>query len=615
MRYILAAILTSLFLFSSAYAGDFADSAAGIESQLGTIQQDLNTLKDRVDQLPTNLDDIQASLNQLSTNVEAIQTQMDVLLANDSEIRQDITNLNTGLGNVAQNISDLQAEVDEHLTNHPTGEDGGGTVLPIQPLVLSPTDDSYVRGGIHGDNNYGTSANLIVKSQTIGDFIRYTYLKFDLSGIRRPVDSTLLRVYAHSIQQDMTIALHDIEDKFNWTEETITWNNKPSLGEQIFISAPLTNHNYIIWDITNYINARPTQMQFTFVLIAGGEAQSSRNDFYSKESLINQPEISFVWQEQGAMIDAGNCDKYIGDRVEDIHRGNTGTVTNKKCMTLAMIGQWHSYGGGGDNSGYQTIDLTKLPKSGLTLPFARPLGMYKVKWDDGSNGGNNGYNLCHEGLCAETCNYRSYDDGNPYKWSMRCRGNNRFIWRPLPQIFRVADMRTGVIEEPPPPDPEPNCPVASNIIPGKVQAEDYVAYHDTSPGNIGGAYRDDDVDIKETPTSIQIGWVKDGEWLEYPICNIRPGIYTVHFRVSCGITQCGDISLFMDGERKVTVSVPGTGSWDDIHDIITHPRNSFVVLGPDIKTMRIEFSGGLPLDLDWVEFRFDREHSNWPENS
>ena len=51
----------------------------------------------------------------------------------------------------------------------------------------------------------------------------------------------------------------------------------------------------------------------------------------------------------------------------------------------------------------------------------------------------------------------------------------------------------------PAPGPAPYKPLS---VPGRIQAEDYnlggegVAYHDTTPGNTGGAYRQDDVDIE-----------------------------------------------------------------------------------------------------------------------
>lgn len=601
-------IAMGVTLIFSANAGEFGDAATNIENQLDSIQNSVTTLQQQVDTLPTDITDVQNDINSLRGDVQNLTNQIDILLANDSELRAQLQGVNNTLSVLSDLIEEQTARIDGHETNHPSGgDDGNPNILPIQPLVLSPTDDAYVRGGIHADSNFGSSATLIVKSQVEGDFIRYSYLKFDLSGIRRPVDSTLLRVYAFSIQQDMTIELYDTTDQWNWTEDTITWNTKPSLGVQLAVSAPLKDENYIVWDLTEYINSRPQQTQFTFALIAGGEAQASRNDFYSKESLINQPEISFVWQEQGAMIDAGNCHMYVGNRVEDIQRGFKGIITEKRCLTLAQQAQWHS--------------TMSLHKAGLTHRWARPIGIYKIKWDAGTKdskgnvpyGGNNGYNICPEGLCGEQCTYRSWNDTNPYPHSVRCRGLPRYIWTPRPAIYQVADISPGgVTDPPPPPDPTPGCLVTANVLPGTIQAEDYVAYYDTSPGNAGNSdYRaGDDVDIKKTPASVQIGWVRDGEWLEYPLCNPRPGIYQTWFRVSCGTTPCGEIHMYIDNMFQGKVTVPPTGSWENVHDVITFQGPN--VLGPDISKLRIEFGGGHPLDLDWIKFDYLREHSNWP---
>lgn len=638
MKKAILALILSFSLITPSLAGEFADSAAGIEEQLSTIESNIQTLNtnitnlsNRVDQLPTNLDDIQASLNSLSASVDSLTAQIDVLLANDVEIKnttaslqERVTQMDIGLGDLSDAIQALNDEITDHETNHPSGgDDGTPNVLPIQPLVLSPTDDAYVRGGIHSDSNFGSSSNLIVKNRTEGDFIRYAFLKFDLSGIRRPVDSTLLRIYAHSIQQDITIELYEATGNPSWTEDTITWNTKPNLGNQIAVSLPLSVTQYVVWDITQYINDRPFQNQFSFALVATGDASNSRNDFYSKESLINQPEISFVWQEQGAFIDTGNCGLYTGQRVEDLRNGWTGTVTGKKCLTIAMIGQWHSKFGDRNNSGWQTINWdNKNLREGLTLPWARPIGIYRVAWDSGTKkpdgtvpyGGNNGYNLCPIGMCKEECTYKSYDDNRIHKFSDRCRGPRPHLWTPQRAVYIAEHIPTGIPYSPEPDDPIgpiAGCPDGAFSLPGKIQAEDYTAFFDTSPGNNGNStYRNDDVDIKDDGFGTrQIGWVKDGEWLEYPICNTKPGVYQTWFRVSCGVAACGEINMYIDNVFSGKITVPPTGQWHVLSRITFQGPN---VIGPNVSKLKLVFGGGKPLDLDWIEFIFTKEHSNWP---
>jgi hypothetical protein len=63
-------------------------------------------------------------------------------------------------------------------------------------------------------------------------------------------------------------------------------------------------------------------------------------------------------------------------------------------------------------------------------------------------------------------------------------------------------------------------------VPGVVEAENYdlggqnIAYFDTDPVNEGGVYRNDGVDIGKHSNNYDgyyIGWIKNGEWLEYTI--------------------------------------------------------------------------------------------------
>ena len=139
-------------------------------------------------------------------------------------------------------------------------------------------------------------------------------------------------------------------------------------------------------------------------------------------------------------------------------------------------------------------------------------------------------------------------------------------------------------------------------VPGRIEAEDYdlggenVGYFDTTPGNEGGAYRTDDVDIK---TSVEggyaTGWIMAGEWLAYTVNVQTEGIYTISARVGSalpgrtfhveidGLDVTGPISvpLMSDWDQYETVSVPGIA----LHGGTQVLR---VVMGPD----------------DWMDFQW-----------
>jgi PKD repeat protein len=109
-----------------------------------------------------------------------------------------------------------------------------------------------------------------------------------------------------------------------------------------------------------------------------------------------------------------------------------------------------------------------------------------------------------------------------------------------------------------------------HTIPGTLQAEDYdlggegIAYHDTTPGNEGGVYRHDDVDIEQLDTdgSPNVGWIRAGEWLGYTVNVSTAGTYTAGFRVASSHSGSSVLVYVDDGTTPVaTVSVPNTGDW------------------------------------------------------
>ncbi len=107
-------------------------------------------------------------------------------------------------------------------------------------------------------------------------------------------------------------------------------------------------------------------------------------------------------------------------------------------------------------------------------------------------------------------------------------------------------------------------------VPGTIQLENYdnggagVAYHDTTAGNSGGAYRGDSVDIEgATEGGANVGWTQAGEWLNYSINVPTAGTYTINVRVASN----GGGGSFHFNLDQVNISgaltVPNTGGWQN----------------------------------------------------
>ena len=109
-------------------------------------------------------------------------------------------------------------------------------------------------------------------------------------------------------------------------------------------------------------------------------------------------------------------------------------------------------------------------------------------------------------------------------------------------------------------------------VPGTIQAENYdeggsgVAYSDSDSSNSGGAYRSDGVDIESTSDSgggYNVGWIENGEWLEYTIDVGSSGTHYVEARVA-SLRAGGTMHVEIDGANVTgAMSFGATGDWQD----------------------------------------------------
>jgi hypothetical protein len=141
-------------------------------------------------------------------------------------------------------------------------------------------------------------------------------------------------------------------------------------------------------------------------------------------------------------------------------------------------------------------------------------------------------------------------------------------------------------------------------IPGTIQAENYdtggegVAYHDTTAGNAGGAYRSDDVDLQTTTDSgggANVGWVASGEWLEYTANVAASGTYTLEARVA-SVNSGQTFRVEFGGANKTgSVTVPNTGGWQTWQTVTKTGLS--LSAGPQV--LRLVAEGG-GFNINWI---------------
>lgn len=115
-----------------------------------------------------------------------------------------------------------------------------------------------------------------------------------------------------------------------------------------------------------------------------------------------------------------------------------------------------------------------------------------------------------------------------------------------------------------------------HAIPGVVEAEDFdigaqgSSYNDCDVTNNGGEYRETGVDIQaSTEGGYNIGWICQGEWLEYTVDVQNAGTYNLEARIASQ-NSGGAFRIERDGvDLTGTVSFPSTGGWQSWESVYT----------------------------------------------
>ncbi len=121
-------------------------------------------------------------------------------------------------------------------------------------------------------------------------------------------------------------------------------------------------------------------------------------------------------------------------------------------------------------------------------------------------------------------------------------------------------------------------------VAGRIEAEDFdlgpdgQAYHDCDGTNNGGEYRSTGVDIQVCDEGgYNVGWMCEGEWLEYAIMVPLSGTYTIDVRVASQ-SSGGTCHLEISGVNITgPLTIPATGGWQTWTSITT---SAFIPAGP-----------------------------------
>ncbi|TRX56127.1 cellulase family glycosylhydrolase [Fulvivirga sp. M361] len=145
-------------------------------------------------------------------------------------------------------------------------------------------------------------------------------------------------------------------------------------------------------------------------------------------------------------------------------------------------------------------------------------------------------------------------------------------------------------------------------VPGSLEAENYdaggqgIAFNDLTNVNEGNAYRDDPVDIEvctDTGGGYNVGWIVNGEWLEYTVDVATSGTYMMEARVAA---EAPGKSFHFEVEGQIvsnSVSVPNTGGWQNWQTVSTA-----VSLNAGVQVIRVVMESD-NFNLNSMTFRLD----------
>jgi beta-glucanase (GH16 family) len=139
-------------------------------------------------------------------------------------------------------------------------------------------------------------------------------------------------------------------------------------------------------------------------------------------------------------------------------------------------------------------------------------------------------------------------------------------------------------------------------IPGLIEAEHYdqgypgEAFQDATIGNTGGSLRSDDVDLQVcSEGGFNVGWIENGEWMEYTVNVASSGTYTLETRVATP-SPAGSFHFLVDGVVATgAVAVPNTGGWQNW---VT--TNTEIELAAGVRTLRfVRNNSASGFNINW----------------
>ena len=160
----------------------------------------------------------------------------------------------------------------------------GPSIASPATMTIYPNDDVFVSQHF-SDNNYGSSIHLEANGYP-SEYI-YSFLKFDLSSLEASaITSATLRLYCYFVNEEQyggprRLGCYEVEND-DWDESTVTWNDKPLMGNLLDSVYPGAEPHWENFDVTSWVENRKGQLA-SFGLKTTADTLGDHWEAYSKE--------------------------------------------------------------------------------------------------------------------------------------------------------------------------------------------------------------------------------------------------------------------------------------------------------------------------------------------
>ncbi|MCL6450734.1 MAG: DNRLRE domain-containing protein [Acetobacteraceae bacterium] len=166
----------------------------------------------------------------------------------------------------------------------------GPTVLLVATIQPGPSEGMDAEVDSEDPNHgYPVNAKLFVGYFAIEGIMR-SYLRFNVSAVPRDafIERAELQLYQDGYDGGTTCTIVPYRPKLSWTEDTITWNNQPSLVDPLTGVACGTADGWKAWDVKPYLRNWVYNTEygnFGVCLRQNYETNNASRAFYSSDYL------------------------------------------------------------------------------------------------------------------------------------------------------------------------------------------------------------------------------------------------------------------------------------------------------------------------------------------